>query len=127
MATPVQTFHVDSRLPVSDKTDPSDPNHPKNVVRNALMIQNQASADTKYDIYPPPRVDEGFWPSSHLPYPTAKHMITMILIASILTTIISISLLTYMSNRITRIFLIIASILGIHYAIISLEKVTVYN
>lgn len=118
---PVQTFHVDSRLPVSSDVSETDPNHPKNIFKNSLMVQNQASADTKYDISPPPRV-EGF-----MPLPTQKTMINIVFISAILTTIISISLLVYTSDRIYRIFFIVAAILGIHYAVISLEKVTVYS
>jgi len=120
-AAPVQTFHVDSRLPVSSDMPDTDPRHPKNILRNALMVQNQAAADTKYDIYPPPRV-EGFMT---LPLPTQKYMLNIVLISAILTTIISISLLTYTSHRIHRVFFIIAAVLGIHYAVVSLEKVTV--
>jgi hypothetical protein len=56
---PVTTFAFDSRLPVNPNTPDDDPAHPKNVTKGAIMIENQANADTKYDIYPPPRV-EGF-------------------------------------------------------------------
>lgn len=52
----VQTFALDSRLPVPDGMSDSDPNHPANVMRNAQIVQNQAVADTKYDPYPPPRL-----------------------------------------------------------------------
>jgi hypothetical protein len=120
---PVQTFHVDSRLPISDKVSESDPSHPKNIIRSTLIIQNQATADTKYDIYPPPRI-EGFM---SLPLPTQKHMLAIVMITAILTTIISIGLLTYTGNRVHRVFFIVAAVLGIHYAVISLEKVAVYN
>ena len=54
-----RSFIYDARLPVSPTTSESDPTHPKNLMRKALIIQNQAVADTKYDIIPPPRV-EGF-------------------------------------------------------------------
>ena len=60
-----QTFAMDSRLPVPDNMSPSDPAHPRNVTRNSVIIQNQAAADTKYDPYPPPRVDENFVGSSY--------------------------------------------------------------
>jgi len=118
---PVQTFHVDSRLPVSENVSDTDPSNPKNIVKSTLIVQNQATADTKYDIYPPPRV-EAF---TSLPLPTPKHMLNIVMIVAILTTIVSIGLLTYTSNRVHRIFFIIAAVLGIHYAIISLEKLTV--
>jgi hypothetical protein len=124
MTQPLQTFHVDSRLPVSPEIDSSDPGHPKNITKTALMIQNQATADTKYDIYPPTRI-EGFL--STLPLPTKKYMTTIVLCTSVITIIVSISLLMYTSNKIHRIFFIVAAILGIHYAVLSIEKVTVYR
>jgi hypothetical protein len=52
----VQTFALDSRLPVPEGMSDSDPSHPANVMRNAQIVQNQAVADTKYDPYPPPRL-----------------------------------------------------------------------
>jgi hypothetical protein len=52
----VQTFALDSRLPVPDGMSDNDPSHPANVMRGALIVQNQAVADTKYDPYPPPRL-----------------------------------------------------------------------
>jgi hypothetical protein len=54
----VQTFAVDSRLPIPDGMAENDPTHPKNVMRDAAIVQNQAIADTKYDPYPPPRISK---------------------------------------------------------------------
>jgi hypothetical protein len=54
----VQTFAVDSRLPIPDGMSDNDPTHPKNVMRDAAIVQNQAIADTKYDPYPPPRISK---------------------------------------------------------------------
>lgn len=42
-------FVMDSRLPVDPKADKDDPNHPENVTKRALMMERQASADSKYD------------------------------------------------------------------------------
>lgn len=55
-----QTFVMDPRLPVSADASEDDPNHPKNVCKGLAMLNNQALADTKYDIHPPPRVEEKF-------------------------------------------------------------------
>jgi hypothetical protein len=55
-----QSFSIDPRLPIPDDMDLKSPSHPRNVTRNAIVVQNQASADTKYDPYPPPRVEEPF-------------------------------------------------------------------
>ena len=51
---------MDPRLPVSEHSSEDDPNHPKNVCKGMVMLHNQALADTKYDIQPPPRVAESF-------------------------------------------------------------------
>lgn len=134
---PVQTFHMDSRLPVSPNVSESDPSNPKNVTKNLLVTQNQATADTKYDIYPPTRVGpndnkvvkpaaackEGFFDCSVLP--NNIHMVWIVFTTSLLTSFISISLLTYTENKYARIVFIIAAIISINYAIGSLEKITV--
>lgn len=85
------------------------------------MVQNQATADTKYDIYPPPRV-EGFM---NMPMPTDKQLIWAVFISSLLTAFVSISFLTYTENKFFRVFFIIAAVLSINYGIGSLEKLTV--
>ncbi len=54
------SFHVDSRIPQDPNQDPRDPAAPKNVIRDATAVSAQASADTKYDPYPPKRIAEGF-------------------------------------------------------------------
>ena len=41
---------MDARLPVSQNMTEDDPNHPKNVVKNIMIVQNQTAADTKYDV-----------------------------------------------------------------------------
>lgn len=87
------------------------------------MMQNQATADTKYDIYPPPRV-EGFM-NMPLPIPTDAHMIWAVFISALLTAFVSISLLTFTQNTISRIFFILAAVLSLNYSIASLEKLTV--
>jgi hypothetical protein len=49
----------DSRLPVGENTSINDPTHPRNIVLLAANTEAQGSADQRYDINPPPRV-EGF-------------------------------------------------------------------
>jgi len=51
-----QQLIVDSRLPVTTFAE-NDPAHPKNIVRNSMVLMNQASADTKYDATPPARIE----------------------------------------------------------------------
>ena len=118
---PVQTFHMDSRLPVSPDADESDPNHPRNVTKGLLMTQNQATADTKYDIQPPPRV-EGF---SSMPLPTDRQMIWAVFFSSLITAAVSISFLAQTQNKYVRIFFILATVFSLNYGIVSLEKLTV--
>jgi hypothetical protein len=55
-----QSFSVDSRLPIPDDMELSNPSHPRNVTKNAIVVRDQAKADTKYDPYPPPRIYENF-------------------------------------------------------------------
>ena len=57
------TYHVDPRLPIGNGVDDSDPSHPKNIIKNLLQTQNQATADSYYDNKPqrlPPGVTEPF-------------------------------------------------------------------
>ena len=51
-----QQLIIDPRLPKPQLPE-SDPAYPPNLVRNITMIMNQAVADTKYDIIPPPRIE----------------------------------------------------------------------
>jgi hypothetical protein len=51
-----QQLIVDSRLPDTSLAE-NDPAHPKNIVRNSMVLMNQASADTKYDATPPARIE----------------------------------------------------------------------
>jgi hypothetical protein len=55
-----QSFAVDARIPVSKDISQKDPAHPSNVIRGLLEVQNQATADTKYDAMPPTRIYESF-------------------------------------------------------------------
>ncbi len=55
-----QSFAVDARIPVSKDVSQKDPAHPSNVIRGLLEVQNQATADTKYDAMPPTRIYESF-------------------------------------------------------------------
>jgi hypothetical protein len=110
-----QTFVFDSRLPVSENASESDPNHPKNVMRSAAVVQNQASADTKYDIYPPPRV-EGFATASNE---------TLLTILSIIGIIVSLTFLLRAANFAVKMVLVVVLVVSIHYAIGRLENRTV--
>jgi hypothetical protein len=53
----------DSRLPVGENTSTNDATHPRNIVLLAANTEAQASADQRYDINPPPRI-EPFSPAS---------------------------------------------------------------
>jgi hypothetical protein len=58
------TYTVDPRLPVGEHVSETDPAHPNMVTRNLLIVQNQAVADTKYDVVRPKRVYEPFGSSN---------------------------------------------------------------
>lgn len=53
------TYTVDSRIPVSPDVNIRDPSHPNNIVRDLNYLENQSSADAKYDT-PPKRGYENF-------------------------------------------------------------------
>jgi hypothetical protein len=103
-----QVFVFDNRLPVSETLPLNDPTHPKNVLRNALIVQNQAVADTKYDIYPPPRVEAFSLP------PIAKEK-AIYLIAAAITVIVGLVLLFRVQNTFLRGALIFAVVISLHY------------
>ena len=111
----IKTFSLDSRLPVSTDTPTDDPNHPKNVCKGMVMLQNQALADTKYDIYPPPRVE----PFSNQTPDNFKIIIAMLLVA------ISLAVVIVSRSPYLRIASIAILLVCIHYATHILEKRTV--
>ena len=113
----VQQFVFDARLPVGESTDAANPSHPRNVMRNAAIVQNQALADTKYDIYPPPRVEA---------FTDVCKTDTFVLIFAIAASILSIVAVFYIRHQFARVAFIGIAILGIHYAIGKLEKCTEY-
>jgi hypothetical protein len=110
-----QTFVFDTRLPVGENVSERDPAHPKNVMRNAAIIQNQAMADTKYDIYPPKRV-EAF--SVQMP------LKRVFIIAAILAVIVGITISMRVQNMILRILLILAVVYSLHYLV---AQLTLYS
>lgn len=77
-----RTFVVDPRLPVGAHVSETDPAHPNMVTRNLLLVQNQAVADTKYDILRPKRIaaTEGFQMQSVLSSP----LVHVVLLAAFL-------------------------------------------
>jgi len=95
-----------------------DPAHPKNLTKNTLMLEAQSTADTRYDIQPPPRVDEGFTVPSSIP---------LLLIASIITVVVGITLLTRAQSMPVKIALIVLVVAAIHNTVGSVEKYTVYK
>ena len=109
-----QTFTMDSRIPVGANVSEDDPNHPKNVTKLALMTSAQANADTKYDIYPPPRV-ENF----------ANQRDINLFAVSLIVTAIAIYFLLKPQNLIVRFALIATVVLSLHYATGRLENHTV--
>lgn len=110
-----KTFTMDARLPVSADTPKDDPNHPKNVCKGMIVMQNQASADTKYDIQPPPRVEGFEVPQNFDP----KFCIACIFVAIALTVVV------WNKNFYVKIVCVIVLFLCIKYATYKLEKRTV--
>ena len=114
---PQQSYTVDARLPISASARDDDPAHPKNLTKNTLMLEAQTTADTKYDIEPPPRL-EGFTVPSSIP---------LLLIASIITVVVGIALLTRARSMPIKIALIALVVIAIHNTVGSVEKYTVYR
>jgi len=114
----LKTFVFDARLPVSESTSKDDPNHPKNLTRGAAIIANQAHADTKYDIMPPPRVtadSEGF----QNPVSNAQIFLVLFLILS------SLSVIVMSKATVPRVLAIGVLLIGVHYGLYIIEKTTV--
>jgi hypothetical protein len=74
------------------------------------MIQNQATADTKYDPYPPPRVAEKFVGSSRI---AVDHTF----LVSVVVIVLCLVGLLYFSQTPVRVLLILAVMWSIHYAV----------
>ena len=111
-----QQFVFDSRLPVSENQSESDPNHPKNVMRRSQMVSAQASADTKYDISPPPRVE------AFVDFTSTK----VLFYASLLAALVSILILLRPQPTVIRYTLIGITILSLHYAARSIDTVAIF-
>lgn len=110
-----KTFTLDARIPISKDISKDDPNHPKNVSRNFAILTNQAAADTKYDIIPPPRKnpDEGF----ANPMSDFWKLVSCVII--ILLALLAVVSLRSMYVKISSIALLL---LTIHYATYILEN-----
>ena len=110
-----QGFTVDSRLPVSSSLAETDPTHPKNVVKNMLVLQNQTTADTKYDVAVQ-RIEDGFTTQSHE---------RIRLIAAVIAIIVGIAIAMKITHTVLRILIIAAVVWCIHYVIGRVENRTV--
>lgn len=111
-------FVPDSNLPVSDNVSKNDPNHPNNVMKNAAIISDQASADTAYDIIPPPREER----KESFENPSDS---TRKLIGSILAIVFSLLILFRVKNTPIRVLCIGVLIYSIHFLLQRLENRTV--
>jgi len=117
-----QTFVFDTRMPVPGNVSKDDPSHPENVARTAKLLENQAHADTRYDISPTPRMREGFAMRPDESRAWAVQTASAVLIA-----LLSIYFLLRTHGTVYRVLLIVSTVLSIHYAVQMLEKRTVYN
>jgi hypothetical protein len=123
-ATADLTYHVDSRLPVGDSVNKSDPSHPQNVIKGLLQTQNQATTDSKYDATPqrlPSRAKEGFQSVMTDPAKT-KHIF---LISAILGIVICLVFVRQAANLFVKIAIVLVMVMCIHYLLARLENRTV--
>jgi hypothetical protein len=122
-----QTFVMDSRLPISPNQSEDDPNHPKNVAKNAAMVSAQANADTKYDIYPPPRVDGFINYAEHLPWKTTKQTENITTIAACIAIVVAFFVAIKSQMFLIKMFAAVILIMSLNYIVSKIEKRTVYN
>lgn len=99
----------DERLPDSS-VPASDPSNPKNIVKSALILQDQTKADTKFDVKPPPYERAGFTnpPSSF----TMPQLPTLALVALILF-LFAVLVIKPLSTPL-RVLLSVGAIVGLH-------------
>lgn len=115
-----EQFVFDSRLPVSGNQSDSDPNHPKNVMRRTQMVSAQATADTKYDISPPPRVEAAAEPTTE-PFIDLGND-TPLFYVCVIAAIGSIALLLSPKPTLLRYGLIGIAIVSLHCAVSIMDK-----
>jgi hypothetical protein len=103
----------DSRLPVGENTSTNDANHPRNIVLLAANTEAQASADQRYDINPPPRV-EPFSPSNtirRIPFLVNVFIVCVLLVAVL-----------YIKQRVLKVILSVGIIFVLHQVISQFEN-----
>jgi hypothetical protein len=122
-----QTFVVDSRLPVSENQSEDDPNHPKNVAKNAAMVSAQANADTKYDIYPPPRVAGFVDYGTHNSWKTTKQIEKVTTIAAFIAIVVAFFVALKSQIFFIKLGAAVVLIMSLNYIVGKIEKRTVYN
>jgi len=109
-----QGFTVDARLPVSQNMSEDDPNHPKNVVKNIMVVQNQTAADTKYDVAVQ-RID-GF---------TTQRKEYIRFVAAIIAILVGITIAMKSRTMFVRLGLLMVVVWCLHYVIGRIENRTV--
>ncbi len=53
------TIALDPRFPIPDSLSTTDPSHPLQLVKAGIQVQNQAAADSVYDLKTPDRFKNG--------------------------------------------------------------------
>jgi len=119
------TYHVDSRLPVGEGLDASDPSHPGNVMKNLLETQNQATTDSYYD-NKPQRLPKGAKtePFEDIMTNPAKTR-QILLVSAILGIILCLAFVNRASNLYIKIAIVLIMVICIHYLLARLENRTV--
>lgn len=107
-----QVVAIDSRLPPSTTTDPEDPTNPAKAIKDLKKLENQTTADTKYDIQA--NLREGFAMNNQ-----SKNLAVLGAI------IVGFLILIFPQPLAVRIVLGVSVIYGLHYILGQLEKKTV--
>ncbi len=102
----------DSRLPVGENTSINDATHPRNIVLLAANTEAQASADQRYDINPPPRV-EGFisYFSDKAPFRRLPFYVNVFIVCLLFVAVLNIK------QRVIKIVLAVCIIFVLHAVI----------
>ena len=104
----------DSRLPVGENTSTNDATHPRNIVLLAANTEAQASADQRYDINPPPRIEPfSFSPGNSLR--RIPFLINLFIICLLFVAVL------YIKQRIVKIILSVGIIFILHQVINQFE------
>lgn len=116
-------FVLDSNVPVDPNSNPNDPSHPSNVAKRTIMLQQQANADTKYDIPVPNRIPpEPFSGNVVADMNSTLGSPTYYIIFSVVAALLCIGLAIQCKSFYLKLAFAVAALYLLHYAVGRMEK-----